>query len=162
MLIGRCWYQSLLMLIYIGGGVMWLWKIFVERKLMSSAKFLWGEGIYLINLCGCIPRMGSMLLSQGTMARKVLRKNEGVGSSSGASGQQVWKKIWQLHVPNKIENFGWRACQDILPTWVNLVWRKIIAKSGCQCCTWVPKSTLYAIWECGVAQDVWAGCAISL
>ena len=49
------------------------------------------------------------------VARKVLRKDGGVGSSGGASGQQVWKKLWQLHVPNKIKNFGWRACQEILP-----------------------------------------------
>ena len=50
------------------------------------------------------------------VARKVLRKVDGVGSSGGAGGQQVWKKICQLHVPDKIKNFGWRARQEILPT----------------------------------------------
>ena len=85
-----------------------------------------------------------------------------VGSYSGAGGQQVWKKIWQLHVPNKIKKFWWRARQDILPTRVNLVRRKIIAERGCQCGKKVPESALHAIWECGVAQDVWASCAISL
>ena len=55
------------------------------------------------------------------VARKVLRKDGGVGSSGGASGQQVWKKLWQLHVPNKIKIFAWRTYQDILPTRVNLV-----------------------------------------
>ena len=33
---------------------------------------------------------------------------------------------------------------------------------GCQCCTGVPESAICAIWECGAAQDVWAGCAIRL
>ena len=32
------------------------------------------------------------------VARKVLRKVDGVGSSGGAGGKQVWKKICQLHV----------------------------------------------------------------
>ena len=40
------------------------------------------------------------------VARKVLRKDDGIGSSSGVGGQQVWKKIWQLHVPNKIKFSG--------------------------------------------------------
>lgn len=95
------------------------------------------------------------------VARKFLRNDDGIGSSRGVS-QQVWKRIWHLHVPNKIKIFGWRACQDILPTRVNLGRRKIITERGCQGCTGVPDTAIHAIWECGIAQDVWAGCAISL
>ena len=69
--------------------------------------------------------------------------------------EKVWfKDMYQI--------FGWRACQDILPTWVNLVRRKIITEKGCQCCTRVLEFALHAIWECGVVQDVWVGCAIRL
>ena len=69
--------------------------------------------------------------------------------------EKVWfKDMYQI--------FRWRACQDILPTQVNLVRWKIITEKRCQCYTGVPKSTLHAIWECGVAQDVWVGCAIRL
>ena len=50
------------------------------------------------------------------VVRKVLRKDDGIGSSGGVGGQQAWNKTWQLHVPNKIKIFRWRACQDILPT----------------------------------------------
>ena len=96
------------------------------------------------------------------LARKVMRNDDGVGSSDGVSGQQIWKKIWQLHVLSKIKIFGWRACQDILPIRVNLVRQKIITEKGCQCYIGVPKSTIHAIWECGVAQDVWAGYVIRL
>ena len=96
------------------------------------------------------------------VARKVMRKDDGFGSSNGVGGQQVWKKIWQLHMPNKLKIFGWRACQDILPTRVNLFRMKIITEKGCQCCTGIPKSAIHSIWECGAVQDMWAGCAIKL
>lgn len=79
------------------------------------------------------------------VARKVMRKDDWVESSRGIGGQQVWKKIWQLHVPNKIEVFKWRACQDILPTRANLVRRKIISDNGCQCCIGLPEFALHAI-----------------
>lgn len=91
-----------------------------------------------------------------------MRKDDWVESSRGIGGQQVWKKIWQLHVPNKIEVFKWRACQDILPTRANLVRRKIISDNGCQCCIGLPEFALHAIQEYGVAQDLWAGSSISL
>ena len=32
----------------------------------------------------------------------------------------------------------------------------------CHCCKSLLKSTVHAIWECGAAQDVWAGSSISL
>ena len=53
------------------------------------------------------------------LARKVIRNDDGVRSSKGTGNQQIWKKIWQLHVPSKIKIFWWRACQNILPTRVN-------------------------------------------
>ena len=37
------------------------------------------------------------------------------------SDHQLWKQLWQLHVPSKIKVFGWRACLNILPSKVNLV-----------------------------------------
>ncbi|XP_075640505.1 uncharacterized protein LOC142612276 [Castanea sativa] len=96
------------------------------------------------------------------VARKVMRNDDGVGSSDGCRGQQIWKQIWQLHVPNKIKIFWWRACQDILPTRVNLARRKIIFETGCQFCIREPESIIHAVWEYGVAQDVWVGCAIKV
>ena len=74
-----------------------------------------------------------------------MRKDDWVESSRGIGGQQVWKNIWQLHVPNKIEVFRWRACQDISPTQVNLDRRRIISDNGCQCCIGLPESAFHAI-----------------
>ena len=35
--------------------------------------------------------------------------------------KSLWKGIWSLHVPNKVKNFIWRACQNSLPTKLDLV-----------------------------------------
>ena len=48
------------------------------------------------------------------VARKVLREENWVESSRGPIGQQVWRNLWKLQVPNKIKVFGWKACQEIL------------------------------------------------
>ena len=47
----------------------------------------------------------------------------------------MWSKFWKLHVSNKIKIFGWKACQNILPTHNNLVRRKIIEDDTCPLCT---------------------------
>ena len=73
---------------------------------------------------------------------------------------QVWARIWKLHAPNKIKVFGWRACQNILPTCENLVRRRIIEDDICNICHRFPKIAIHALWECGVAQDMRAGCPV--
>ncbi|XP_075674823.1 uncharacterized protein LOC142644018 [Castanea sativa] len=55
------------------------------------------------------------------------------GSTSGPSGQQqLWRSIWSADVPNKIKNFAWRACQNILPTKANLFHSKVISSEKCR------------------------------
>ena len=65
-------------------------------------------------------------------------------------------------MPNKIKIFGWRVCQDILPISENLARRKIIKDSSCGLCKQDTESVLHILWECGVAQDVWASSKIGL
>ena len=50
------------------------------------------------------------MLSEGKVAE----------SSRGCAGKDVWPIIWKLRIPNKIKAFGWRACNEILPTRLNL------------------------------------------
>ena len=96
------------------------------------------------------------------IARKVMRKEDWAESSRALGGLKIWKKLWKLRVPNKIKVFGWRAYHEILPTRVNLARRRIISDLVSHCCKSLLKSTVHAIWECGAAQDVWAGSSISL
>jgi len=83
---------------------------------------------------------------------------EGEGSNPRSSSK-VWARIWKLHIPNKINVFGWRACHNILPTYERLWQRRIIENDMCPICKRFPETTIHALWECGAAQDVWVGCS---
>ena len=69
----------------------------------------------------------------------------------------VWGKLWKLHIPNKVCIFAWRACHDILPTQLKLARRRITEDDICPLCKQAAETAIHAIWECSVAQDVWAG-----
>ena len=91
------------------------------------------------------------------VAREVLSKGRVAESSRGCAGKEVWLAIWKLRIPNKIKVFEWRACNEILPTKLNLSKRKIIADVMCPICLRFPESVVHALWDCGAARDVWAG-----
>lgn len=56
-------------------------------------------------------------------------------SSSTSSLQGVWKVVWSLQVPQKIQAFIWKACNNATPTNKNLFHRGIISSSTCAVCT---------------------------
>ena len=92
------------------------------------------------------------------VARMISKQNNGLGESSRtAHGNLVWKRLWKTNIPNKIKAFEWRACQNVLPTKENLACRGIMDNDRCELCKQAPKSVLHVLWECGVAQDIWAG-----
>ena len=47
-------------------------------------------------------------------------------------------------------------CHDILPTRLNLTKQRIISDNRCPICCRCPESTIHVLWECAVAQNVWA------
>ena len=64
---------------------------------------------------------------------------------------QIWLKLWNFHLPNKIKIFSWRACQNILPTRENLMRRKIIEDGLCELCRQESVSVLHVLWRYRVA-----------
>ena len=54
------------------------------------------------------------------VAVQIQKGEEWIEKSSDCAGRNVWNALWKLHIPNKIKVFGWRACQEILPTRSNL------------------------------------------
>ena len=96
-------------------------------------------------------------------ARMISKQEAEKGESSGeALGGPVWARLWKLKIPNKIKVFAWRACHEILSTRENLARRRIIEDARCGVCFLVSETGYHALWECGLAQDVWAGCIRSL
>lgn len=96
------------------------------------------------------------------VARQLHKEAEWVESSHGVVGGVVWKSLWKLKAPNKIKVFGSRECHNILPTRVNLAQRRITNDNRCEMCKTEAETEIHALWSCGVARDVWAGCLARL
>ena len=48
--------------------------------------------------------------------------------------RKFWKSLWGLNIPNKVKNFAWQACHNILPTKANLCYWKILNNPTCKAC----------------------------
>ena len=82
--------------------------------------------------------------------------NNGVAGSSNFDSQcKFWKKLWSLKMPNKVKHFAWRACNNALPTMVNLAHRNISSSNVCELCKTAPEDTLHALWACSKLEVVW-------
>ena len=77
------------------------------------------------------------------------------GSSNAGDTSLVWKAIWRLRVPNQVKSLMWHAGNNYLPTWANLVKRKVLDDALCQECKQYAEDTLHAIWSCPKLIDTW-------
>ncbi|KAK9986180.1 hypothetical protein SO802_031131 [Lithocarpus litseifolius] len=66
----------------------------------------------------------------------------------------LWKSVWQLRCQNKVKNFIWRACKDIIPTKTKLKDRKILVEVECDICGDV-ETTRHMFWGCKLTVAVW-------
>ena len=102
------------------------WRTDLVRELFVNFE---AENILSIPLSICLPRdklvwaatpNGFFTVKSAHWIAMAAAGTEQEGTL-GASGQkQLWKTIWSAEVPNKIKNFVWRACQNIIPTKSNL------------------------------------------
>ena len=91
------------------------------------------------------------------MAKEVLRVGNVAVSLRVCAGRRIWMALWRFRILNKIKVFGWRACNEILPTKLNLSKRRIIDDAMCPICMRFSESAIHALWECEAAKDVWFG-----
>ena len=99
------------------------------------------------------------------MALKVLkevRPTKGGGECSDKGKiAGLWKLVWQLHCPNKIKHFLWRACKNIISTNFCLASRKVTLDNSCGYCGGC-ESSGHALWDCYAAAEVWKEVDINL
>ena len=88
------------------------------------------------------------------ISHKQLTKVEMGECSSNTRMKSLWKSVWQLRCPNKIKNFIWRACKDILPTKTKLKDRKIPVEVDCDICC-EAETAGHVFWGCELAVAVW-------
>ena len=67
----------------------------------------------------------------------------------------TWKKIWNLHVPNRIRSLLWGATNDSFPTKVNLARRKLLQVDTCPKCNLELEIVVHALWSCQKLDPVW-------
>ena len=79
----------------------------------------------------------------------------GLLSSSGGACSLLWKRIWKIHVPQRIKHFIWRATTDSLPTKQNLARRNIPLDVTCSLCDDYQETILHELWLCDQAKSVW-------
>lgn len=69
------------------------------------------------------------------------------GSSASDRSVEWWKFLWNLRIPNKVRIFIWRACQNLIPTSLNLAKRGIPCNDFCLVCSAESESTVRALVE---------------
>ena len=69
--------------------------------------------------------------------------------------RNIWGILWKMVMPNAEKKFMWRACNDLLPTKVNLYRRKIVDDDKCPICNMEGESVCHILWTCPSAMDVW-------
>lgn len=82
----------------------------------------------------------------------LLRDKSGVGLQEN-NDVFYWSSIWNMNILRLVKQFIWRACNNLLPTKVNLAIRKVV-EDLCPLCG-KAETILHAIWECPISSDVW-------
>ena len=87
-----------------------------------------------------------------------MKEAEQEGTSGNAVQSQIWKTIWLAEVPNKIKNFVWQACQNILPTKSNLFRQHVLSSDACDQCGQSSETTSHVHLYCDFSRSVWESC----
>ena len=82
--------------------------------------------------------------------------------SSPSELRRVWKGLWGMNIPNKVKQFAWRACRNILATKENLCKRNITKDGLCDYCGAHAETINHLFWHCVHAKDIWSSSKLSL
>ena len=90
------------------------------------------------------------------VAKKMLDSDIQGETSRGDVRAPLWKRIWQLNIPEKIRIFAWRLCMNTISTMVNLNRRGIQVDVLCLICKNEEEGVKHAILSCELAKAVWS------
>ena len=138
----------------IGGWITEEQKELIRRILVSARggrdRFVWTKersGKYTV-------KSRYFLMKESKQEKEISRP-----SSSFIVDKKVWKEIWNLQVPNKINNFLWRLCTNSLVTNMNLYKRKVRQDPVCAICKKEEETVEHLCFTCEWTALVWfAGC----
>ena len=87
-------------------------------------------------------------------------KKDGGECSNTSIMKWFWHNLWRAKVLNKVRVFGWKACQNILPTKMNLFHRQVMDDPICEECGLEPETVLHVLCHCKKAKEVWNHCCL--
>ncbi|XP_021593063.1 uncharacterized protein LOC110600514 [Manihot esculenta] len=73
----------------------------------------------------------------------------------------LWKKVWALDVPPKVQDFIWRLFRGVLPTRDNLTRRGVDVPLGCLFCD-ANESIDHLFFSCPMVGEVWRLVGVAL
>ncbi|TXG46285.1 hypothetical protein EZV62_028213 [Acer yangbiense] len=82
------------------------------------------------------------------------------GGSGLGSAESWWQFFWRLRLPLKIKNFIWKACNDWIPTGVNLARHGVKLDTLCPVCLNKNETTVHALWRCRSLRGIRNGSVI--
>ena len=59
-------------------------------------------------------------------------------------------------MPNKVKHLVWRACNNSLPSKLNLFCPHVVEDPLCTVCGQERELVTHILWECPLARNVWA------
>lgn len=140
---------------------LWCWKVDVidQMFLPFEANMVKAIPLGLNRTSDTIfwPKTRNGMYSVQTGYKLLMESDEidGEGPSDSGVRKTVWKKIWQLQVPNRVRSLMWRAGSNSLPTKTNLFRQKLVSDSCCSNCKMDPEDTLHALWSCPSLTPIW-------
>ena len=69
--------------------------------------------------------------------------------------KECCKRIWASKLPDKIKDFAWRVCKEILPVCSNLYKRQVCDHPIFPLCKKREETTMHALRECDNIVEVW-------
>lgn len=73
---------------------------------------------------------------------------------------EVWKLMWKVKVPYKVNLFVWKLLHDSIPTLLTLKNRGIPTNSSCPMCKEEEDSTSHLFLQCLFARACWHGSSL--
>ena len=83
-----------------------------------------------------------------------------LGSMSGSTSAiqaEIWKHLWDLQVPRKIQIFCWRALRGVVPLFSILANKHLPISDVCPVCRKGPEDMRHLLFQCDLAKELWRG-----
>ena len=84
-----------------------------------------------------------------------LSKQSIVNISDAAQHKDLWKRIWALKIPPKLQHFWWKILHNALPVAANLARLRIKLSRDCVLCGEEEESIMHLLFHCRVAREIW-------